>query len=901
MRTGSAGARGPFAIGLLAALVTTVSCSDRPLEPGVSNSAPSTVSGHVTAGASGGVASATVQLAHGSTKRSAITDSTGTYSFDNVSGGNYELSVVVPLGYEVPAGGRASADGKRAIVDATITVRGTPVTRDVILSPVLASTRTVKPGGTDTVFTSGGMMVAMTGSALAPATNVSITQTASPSLLDTHRPVAPTIALKFSGVAASPSIAVRSSALSARASVPVMVSVASLLTDPTKAVRLLVKVLLKGSSTPLTLWADATSTSFSAGGAVTTVPLAQFGIDPGVVGEISLTLVSATSACTTPTETLKELPTDTKPLGSRVPLVLIHGWQYDMIDCSEWASYEAKTDPFNAMAAQVLGDATVAANFKPYLYRYYTRNRVLAASDALAVLLAQKALVRPVVIGHSMGGLVGRGLLVRKGVDVARAIVTLGTPHAGSPLADAILESSKGTSTSSSCYTGTYLLSLVPFTDGVDDLRTTGDLATLLGQAATQPKDRIFALGGVVGSVLTDPTLSRLGCVVTERGGGSNDGIVPLSSALPTWAALQIRRDGFDHSEMATGESNSASDPLFANLRAVLAGLADCSPAPSRPTSNAFPLSASAVRTSSRTINVTINPILIGGVPAALSGSNVEVIENGCSKHLTVTTGTGPIDADIVFIQDLSGSMSAEIVGVRNSVTAFANDLLARGLSVRIGSVGYSGNGSIPTSPPTSSCEFLGPVRDLTDPATFRAHVAASWSAFDGCDGPENGLEAIEYAHQSLSWRPGAARVYILITDSSVHTKATSCNSLGPCTNQDLASITALVGSTATMHVVAPSNSAARTTGGGLDPWQLADALGGKRLTLATNGVVDLVTLNLSATIGQVVRLSYESASNEKATHDLRVRVTLPLAGVSEIATGLAVYQKQLAPPIVKP
>jgi hypothetical protein len=353
---------------------------------------------------------------------------------------------------------------------------------------------------------------------------------------------------------------------------------------------------------------------------------------------------------------------------------------------------------------------------------------------------------------------------------------------------------------------------------------------------------------------------------------------------------------------MVQGVANSAADPIFANLRAVLEGVAECAPGSARPMANAFPLSASVVRTADRSVDITINPILINGqVVGNLNESNFEVIENGCGKRIAVTTSMRAVDVDITFIQDFSGSMGNAITGVRNSVLAFASDLQNRGVNVRLASVGFSGSGSIPTSPATSSCEFLGPAQDFTDPAAFRAHVATSWVTRSGCDTPENGLEAIEYAQERLSWRPGAARVYILITDSSLHTKLTSCNGRGACTDHDLASITALIGSSATMHVVAHASATSRTAGRGLDPWTLADAVGGKKLTLGAGGTVDLIGLNISSVIGQVARLSYQSTSNERATHDIRIRVSIPGIGVSEIAPGLTLYRGSTPPATARP
>ena len=67
----------------------------------------------------------------------------------------------------------------------------------------------------------------------------------------------------------------------------------------------------------------------------------------------------------------------------------------------------------------------------------------------------------------------------------------------------------------------------------------------------------------------------------------------------------------------------------------------------------------------------------------------------------------------------------------------------------------------------------------------------------------------------------------------------------------------------------------------GLDPWLLADATGGARLALGS-GVLDLNALEIEEVLAETIRLTFESASAESLTHDLRVRVTLPSGDASE-------------------
>lgn len=305
----------------------------------------------------------------------------------------------------------------------------------------------------------------------------------------------------------------------------------------------------------------------------------------------------------------------------------------------------------------------------------------------------------------------------------------------------------------------------------------------------------------------------------------------------------------------------------------------ECIAAPVPLDENAFRLSGVVARAGEVSVDVVLNPIIIEGKPVSgLKEGNFLVVEDGCQRPFTVTTSEGAVGIDLVFIQDLSGSMGGAILGVRTSVISFAEQLGALGLDIRIGSVGYSGLSDIPSTPAGSPSEYLGPVQDLTSPEEFRSHVESAWFASGGGDLPENGLEAVEYAHQNLSWRPGATRVMILITDVSLHWSGSTCS----CSDQTIESIAELIGGSTVVHAVAPESEAARTANGGLDPWLLADATGGARLALGGDGTVDLNALEIDAVLAETIRLTFESATAENVPHDLRVRVTLPGGEQSE-------------------
>jgi hypothetical protein len=76
---------------------------------------------------------------------------------------------------------------------------------------------------------------------------------------------------------------------------------------------------------------------------------------------------------------------------------------------------------------------------------------------------------------------------------------------------------------------------------------------------------------------------------------------------------------------------------------------------------------------------------------------------------------------------------------------------------------------------------------------------------------------------------------------------------------------------------------------GGLDPWLLADATGGQKLILPSDGSVDLNALNIADVIGETVRLTFTSASIAPAPLNLRVRVMIN-GKIGELSPGLLTY-----------
>ncbi|HLP17975.1 MAG TPA: VWA domain-containing protein [Bacteroidota bacterium] len=118
------------------------------------------------------------------------------------------------------------------------------------------------------------------------------------------------------------------------------------------------------------------------------------------------------------------------------------------------------------------------------------------------------------------------------------------------------------------------------------------------------------------------------------------------------------------------------------------------------------------------------------------------------------TGGQGAVD--IVFVFDVTGSMSGSINGVKNNIIEFTDSLTRRGVDVRLGMV-----------------TFLDAVESVfdftTDPQTFQTRVSQQY-AHGGGDMPENSLDAL-YRATEFQFRSTARKIFIWITDANYHEK----------------------------------------------------------------------------------------------------------------------------------
>ena len=293
------------------------------------------------------------------------------------------------------------------------------------------------------------------------------------------------------------------------------------------------------------------------------------------------------------------------PLKSRLPLVMVHGWN------RKGQPADPKTKSFELLANYIRSDESLSAKYKLYYFTYYSNEvSVSELGAAFRDVLDLKNESDPefgksplVIIGHSMGGLVSRSFMQEQkqakgawadklGGERMKVLITLGTPHHGTPVANRKARDQK-LRTEFAVALELLELGLGPenqvnrsdlLWDNYDKLLDYKNYPNEKNQwlanlnSGKTYDSKIVAYAGV--------TAPDRGCLVDFYCHGStilgdgfdlpNDGIVPLSSAFffsprnwpRTNATPRHYFSGYNHSEIVEGKPDD--DKLFEQIRSDL-------------------------------------------------------------------------------------------------------------------------------------------------------------------------------------------------------------------------------------------------------------------------------------------------------------------------------------------
>jgi alpha-tubulin suppressor-like RCC1 family protein/pimeloyl-ACP methyl ester carboxylesterase len=116
------------------------------------------------------------------------------------------------------------------------------------------------------------------------------------------------------------------------------------------------------------------------------------------------------------------------------PLILVHGWQE--IGILTMSCFKPYSSTWETFLKQYALDPAIVDKFQVFSLAYSSINAISTTGNEFAQQIKNAFGQEPVyVVAHSMGGLVARSALVEHGATNIRGLVTLATPHHGSPFA----------------------------------------------------------------------------------------------------------------------------------------------------------------------------------------------------------------------------------------------------------------------------------------------------------------------------------------------------------------------------------------------------------------------------------------------------------------------------------
>lgn len=455
------------------------------------------------------------------------------------------------------------------------------------------------------------------------------------------------------------------------------------------------------------------------------------------------------------------------PLGARIPVILIHGWNPKEIagepDLSVW----------NGLGSYFWESPWFRERFKMYFLVYLSNiqgytirdmglsfRSLVERMDATDPAFATKPLV---MIGHSMGGLIARSYMQefrrgsggRNGDRVLR-LITLATPHHGTPLANGPSRDVKA---------GFEAFLLHQFVDGglfgYDirwDMHNRYDLhwdnydgyfdfeyksfpenslwMEWLNSGETFER-KIVAYGGKVsrlsqiGDCVFGAKVAACLAAIMNRtlGISESDGFVPLKSAFfdPCKDCIATRVfDGYDHSEIVRGKFRAEGEvePLFESIANDLSGLV-VAPDPNVPVPN---VPAPVVR------SVSVSPSGVG-------------LEN--ATQFTFSLDTNALPSQSTFVWDFGDGSTAIGTTAATHVFTYSGSFTVRAMvtnaagqvttsiTVRVASmvgswfVAISGHAYYPRVPITWVELRLN--QPLPNSINSLTPLSASWNDSAGC------------------------------------------------------------------------------------------------------------------------------------------------------------------------
>ncbi len=261
---------------------------------------------------------------------------------------------------------------------------------------------------------------------------------------------------------------------------------------------------------------------------------------------------------------------------ARVPLILIHGWQFTKEKCADFQNWNptGSGGTWGVLYPKLTAPGNFLERYQVWAMRYPTNRPI---GDAVAYLKdqiqARFGNRDVVIVAHSMGGVVAAKYLSDPPAKHVSQLITLATPFQGSILADVI---ARRDGVSSFCSSTLGLLSglafgltvPLPFTEGVADLSPNSVIYETIAAAHANWWGKTTVYRGDVSSStkLIEP-LAWGRCVIGGSG-DTSDGVVSSTSAEdPAWGApaFHFTFSGLNHLDMAS--SAQSTDEVLTRLK----------------------------------------------------------------------------------------------------------------------------------------------------------------------------------------------------------------------------------------------------------------------------------------------------------------------------------------------
>ncbi len=495
------------------------------------------------------------------------TDEQGAFAFKEVPLGEYEITIRYPLGYR-----GADEHDPMLLLDRDLSM-------ELIAEPVREITKTIPSGQRDTLSTVTGAIVGIDLSGSSVDVEVEVTQVESPQLTQNKRAVTEPVRVRIGN---SNQFKQNGLEMPPAESDSVTITLRQQFDgDYDNGFFLLDSGLQEEAAV---LYANGVQGTFvdPIAGKEMMVLEHEFTLPAGISFELTYALAVRNSECGSEDRSLYELP---GVLNGNKPLILIHGWQPHKVRCSDFADYDPVEGLFEGLIQELQGDPEISSTYNLYVFKYTSNTPVLSNSEALWQQMNEMGLAdkKPVLIGHSMGGLVGRGLIAKHGDGVLDGLITLGTPHEGSPMtivAQTLNNLDKGALCLIDfryCFGFNTRSEIIPETSGFLDLDPQSQLINEF-RALEGSSDHIFTVAGRLHSRSEASSfVYRQGYSILSYGDSKyseNDGIVPMQSAIPSWSGLREILEAHDHSEVVTGVGSNASS-VFGAISPVLKNMQD--------------------------------------------------------------------------------------------------------------------------------------------------------------------------------------------------------------------------------------------------------------------------------------------------------------------------------------